>query len=316
MRRGRRPRGPAPPPPRRPPPRAPTQIPAVTAAAFSWSVPATAAASAGAPGPAPGSPIAPRRRRRASTTGRPARRDRPRSGSRRRGTATGTPRAAGAPGRRAGRGPAARSARPRLPAGGEGSPHVDRRRAVGVHETRCTENSPPMLSGRAGVIVTLHSPWVDVNSRSPSGPWIVSESPAADVSTGSRTTSRTAAGAGRSPNLIPSDVSIGGGSGLADLAVSDRGGNPPGSEGRRHRPPPRGWGEGTGGRPRDAHPVSGAGGAARRRERRGTVEPTSRASRRPCDTMRLTPTAGPGSPALVWPASRPAIDARGDRVPR
>ena len=37
-------------------------------------------------------------------------------------------------------------------------------------------NTPPMLSGRAGVIVTLHSPAVEENSTGPSGPWTVNES--------------------------------------------------------------------------------------------------------------------------------------------
>jgi hypothetical protein len=37
-------------------------------------------------------------------------------------------------------------------------------------------NTPPMLSGRAGVIVTLHSPAAEVNSAGPSGPWTVNES--------------------------------------------------------------------------------------------------------------------------------------------
>ena len=37
-------------------------------------------------------------------------------------------------------------------------------------------NTPPMLSGKAGVIVTLHSPAVEENSTGPSGPWTVNES--------------------------------------------------------------------------------------------------------------------------------------------
>jgi hypothetical protein len=41
---------------------------------------------------------------------------------------------------------------------------------------RVQVKTPPMLSGSAGVIVTLHSPAVEVNTRGPLGPGTVNES--------------------------------------------------------------------------------------------------------------------------------------------
>src|SRR4029453_4105752 len=58
--------------------------------------------------------------------------------------------------------------------------NVPRTSTVTVRSTSSSAvhvNSPPMSSGRAGVIVTVHSPLTELNSRTPSGPWILSESP-------------------------------------------------------------------------------------------------------------------------------------------
>ncbi len=83
---------------------------------------------------------------------------------------------------------------------------------------------PPMLSGRAGVIVTAHSPAVEVNTTGPSGPVTVNES------------ARSALVAARLTNEVPErrsscvdgpvhvmSIGAGGGAQTAGVAIDAKG---------------------------------------------------------------------------------------------